>query len=199
VFWIRTYFFGFGSTIFFRIRIRFRILIIFWPDNFLKWCLSLLLYVFWNLNDRKFSSWKTYDFSFSSVWFAIFHTNFYFTTVSGSESESKSELFSDSDPATLTENTLTRTVYANPYSFRMPTKGLTTTGTYEEIEGEYQYTFKRFHSSNYNLAHFCWAGVEQYQPSPQHRSDLPTERLLVHKCMTSKTVRKTYQNKKKPN
>jgi hypothetical protein len=53
--------------------------------------------VFWNLYDRgkSFPTEKRTFFSLSSVLSAIFHTNFYFITVSGSESDSKSELFSD--------------------------------------------------------------------------------------------------------
>jgi hypothetical protein len=58
--------------------------------NFLKWCLSLLSYVFWNLYDREksFPTEKRTFFSFLSVWFAIFRNTFYFKTVPGSESES---------------------------------------------------------------------------------------------------------------
>jgi hypothetical protein len=56
--------------------------------NLLKWCLSLLLYVFWNLYDREksFPTEKPTFFPLSSVGSAIFHKFFYFTTVSGSES-----------------------------------------------------------------------------------------------------------------
>jgi hypothetical protein len=58
--------------------------------DLLKWCHSLLLCVLESVRQRKkFSNWKTYVFSLSSVWSAIFHKIFYFTTVSGSESKSK--------------------------------------------------------------------------------------------------------------
>jgi hypothetical protein len=71
------------------------------PNFFFKWWLALLSFVFWNLYDREksFPTEKLTFFCLSSVWSAIFHNFFYFTTVSGSES--KSELFSDSDPAKI--------------------------------------------------------------------------------------------------
>jgi hypothetical protein len=44
-------------------------------------------------SEKKIVNRKTKDFSLSSVWSSIFHTNFHSTTVSGSESVSESELF----------------------------------------------------------------------------------------------------------
>jgi hypothetical protein len=62
--------------------------------NCFKCCLSLLLYVFWNLHDREqsFPTEKlTGTFFLFQVFDLRFFTIFYFTTVS--ESESNSELF----------------------------------------------------------------------------------------------------------
>jgi hypothetical protein len=47
--------------------------------------------------EKKVFQQKNLCFFLSSVWSAFFHNFFYFTIVSRSESESKSELFSDSD------------------------------------------------------------------------------------------------------
>jgi hypothetical protein len=97
--WIRTHFF--------RIRIRIQKLffsdsdtdsdsycrLIFWPQMV---PLIAFICVLKPVGQRiKIFNRKTYDFSFSSVWFLIFHKNFHPTTVSESESisVSESELF----------------------------------------------------------------------------------------------------------
>jgi hypothetical protein len=92
--------FGFGSTILFSDSVSDS-----YPytdivtRHFFKWCLSMLSCVFWSVRQRKiFPTEKRTFFSLSSVWSAI-----YITTVAGSESKSKYELFSDSesDPAKI--------------------------------------------------------------------------------------------------
>jgi hypothetical protein len=118
-----------SEFIFFRIRIRIRIHK-FFPDSnsdsvsdsdsnsdlvsdsdpysniltriFFKWCLSLLLYVFWNLYDRE-KSFPTEKLTFflSSVLYAIFHKNYYFTQCLDPNSNPNPNFFSDSDPAKI--------------------------------------------------------------------------------------------------
>jgi hypothetical protein len=73
--------------------------------NFSKWCLSLLSCVLEPVRQRtKFTSRKNLPvlISLSSVWSAIFHKKFCFTTVSGSESKFK--LLSDRIRPKLTDS-----------------------------------------------------------------------------------------------
>jgi hypothetical protein len=97
--WIRIHFF--------RIRI---LILIFWPGrNFLKWCLLLLSYMFWNLYDREkkvFQLKNVRFFSLPSVRSAIFRQNFLFynsvwiriRTFFGFGSSQTIRIISDSEP-----------------------------------------------------------------------------------------------------
>jgi hypothetical protein len=82
-----SYFSYSDPQIFFRIRI---LILIFWPEIFYMGSLVAFICELESVRRKKV-------FSLSSVWSAIFHNIFYFTTVPGSESETKPEFFSNSD------------------------------------------------------------------------------------------------------
>jgi hypothetical protein len=103
VLWIRTHFFRIRINIFFGFGFGFESFYSYFDPTFFE-MVSLIAFIsFWNLYDRgKVVLQKNIRFfSFSP----IFHKKFYFTTVSGSQSKSKSDLYcisdSDSDSAKI--------------------------------------------------------------------------------------------------